>query len=182
MELIRGGGRARRRTWTGLDPTTTLPEPRAGTSDEREPPLRCSRSSPQVIGRRKDRAIMRRQGPAGNDASNSPDTAPPVTVAVPVVWSRFGAPPPRCTCSRSRPSRARSAVSLSRVWTSPLGHSLGQTLPYWAVPGPTPGTNRCHDFGGFAGISSPGRPTNAMLHTREVAGSKPAAPIRKGAI
>jgi hypothetical protein len=32
---------------------------------------------------------------------------------------------------------------------------------------------------GFAGISAPGSPTNAMLHTREDAGSKPAAPIRK---
>jgi hypothetical protein len=34
----------------------------------------------------------------------------------------------------------------------------------------------------FAGISTLGVAANAMLHTREVAGSKPAAPIPKGGI
>jgi hypothetical protein len=38
-----------------------------------------------VVGCRRDPAIMRRREPAGNDVSNSPDNAPPVPVAVPVV-------------------------------------------------------------------------------------------------
>jgi hypothetical protein len=39
-----------------------------------------------VVGRRRDPAIMRRREPAGNDVSNPPDNAPPLTVAVPDVW------------------------------------------------------------------------------------------------
>ena len=35
-----------------------------------------------VIGCRGDPAIMRRREPAGNDVSNPPDNAPPLTVAV----------------------------------------------------------------------------------------------------
>src|SRR5919106_4643540 len=77
----------------------------------------------------------------------------------------------------SWPSRARLALSRCRARISPLGHSLGQTRPYWAVPGPTPGTQRDACSGVFAGISGPEVATNAMLHTREVAGSNPAAPI-----
>src|SRR5688500_2961584 len=38
-----------------------------------------------VVGWRTDPAIMRRREPTGNDVSNSPDNAPPFTVAVPVV-------------------------------------------------------------------------------------------------
>ena len=44
-----------------------------------------------------------------------------------------GAPPPRRTCSRSRPSRARSGPSLSRVWNSPLGQSLDVRLDHRLV-------------------------------------------------
>jgi hypothetical protein len=74
--------------------------------------------------------------------------------------------------------RARSS---SRAWISPLGHSLGQTRPYWAVSGPSPLARDATGYYLFPGTFGPDAATNAMLHTREDAGSKPAAPIRKGA-
>ena len=42
---------------------------------------------------------------------------------------------PRCGRLRSRPSRPRLGTRLSCGRISPLGHSLGQTPPYWAVSG-----------------------------------------------
>jgi hypothetical protein len=107
--------------------------------------------------------------------------APPVAAGVHVLWLRLAEPPPRRRRLRSRPSRARLIAPRSRLWISPLGHSLGQTLPYWAVSGPTPGPHGRNYFTEFAGISPLGSPANAMLHTQEVAGSKPAAPMRNPA-
>jgi len=75
-----------------------------------------------------------------SDASSSGEDTPLVAAAVLILWCRFGEALPLCRPLRSRPRwRVRAAASWCRVRTSPLGHSLGQTLPYWAVPGPTPG-------------------------------------------
>jgi hypothetical protein len=64
------------------------------------------------------------------------------------------------------------------IWIA-VGSFVG---PNQAVSGPTPGTYGLDNLCLFAGISSCGCRTNTMLHTREVAGSKPAAPITRKAV
>jgi hypothetical protein len=133
-----------------------------------------------VIGCRGEPATM-----PGGDASSTRNDTPSAAAVAHVLWARRHreARPPGAPAAGSIVTGTTQRLSMSwRSW--PLGHSLGQTLPYWAVPGPTRSTCGRDELGRFAGISVPGSPTNAMLHTREVAGSKPAAPIvlRQGVV
>jgi hypothetical protein len=83
---------------------------------------------------------------------------------------------------RSRASRTLRARSWSRVWTAPLGHSLGHTGPYEAVSGRTRSTDQHAHLRLFAGSCRSERATNAMLHTREAGASKPPAPIKSSGL
>jgi len=116
----------------------------------------------------------------GSDASSTRDDTPSAAAVEHVLWARRHreARPAGATVAGSTVTGATQRLSMS--WRScPLGHSLGRTLPYWAVSGLTLDTHGRNGMLEFAGISSPGCPANAMLHTREVAGSKPAAPMRE---
>src|SRR5215211_5139278 len=85
-----------------------------------------------------------------------------------VGW-RMSEPGRRRRPMQSWPERWRG-VSMRPAERSPLGHSFGQTWPYWAERGHVWSSPSrafliiCRHFAGCAA-------TNALLHTREVAGS-----------
>jgi hypothetical protein len=88
--------------------------------------IRCRRE-PAIVGRR-------------SDASTTRNDTPSAAAVERVPWA------PRHR--EERPSDVAVAVSIvtgstQRLWMSlwswPLGHSLGRTLPYWAASGSTPG-------------------------------------------
>jgi len=59
----------------------------------------------------------------------------------------------------------------------PLSHSLSQTRPNRASSSPIPSSVNTHGLSRFAGKSRHAGRRGALPHTREVAGSNPAAPI-----
>src|SRR5438034_8962539 len=91
----------------------------------------------RVMGRRGDAAIMRQ----GSAASTTRNDTPSAAAVERVFWARRHreAPPPAAPVAVPIVTGATHRLSMSG-WGSPLGHSLGRTRPYWAVPGPTPGT------------------------------------------
>jgi hypothetical protein len=130
-----------------------------------------------VMGRRRDVAIMRR----GSDASTTRNDSPSAAGVGHVLCARrhWEARPPRRHPSRCRSSPAQRIASRGR-------DGARRWAIRWAKPcriGPYRAERRAPASStilpGFAGISLRGRLTNAMLHTREVAGSKPAAPITR---
>src|SRR4051794_10481161 len=80
----------------------------------------------------------------------------------------------RTLASRQHWRRERRRAS------SPLSHSLSQTRPNGALSSPISTSAITHGLGGFAGKNRSTGLGGALPHTREVAGSDPAAPmIRK---
>jgi hypothetical protein len=85
------------------------------------------------------------------------------------------------SCDHDRPGRrvhARRLARGSRRWAIRWAKP-GRIGPYRAVSGPSPLARDATGYCLFAGTFGPDAATNAMLHTREAAGSKPAAPIQK---
>jgi hypothetical protein len=97
-----------------------------------------------VMGRRGDAAIMRQ----GSAASTTRNDTPSAAAVERVLWARRRreAPPAGAPVAGSIVTGAPQRLSMS-WWSWPLGHSLGQTLPYWAASGPTPGTDGRDDLG-----------------------------------
>jgi hypothetical protein len=174
-------GSDRRRHARGLarSPVGRSANARFGAGDRRGRQDRQARASPRAAGRPRDRAPRGVCDHApGSDASSTRNDTPSAAAVERALWarSRGEAQPPSAPVVVSNVTSATQCLAMS-WWSWPLGHSLGQTLPYWAVPGPAPGVKRRHCLARFAGVSAPWSPTSAMLHTREDAGSKPAAPI-----
>jgi hypothetical protein len=105
---------------------------------------RRARVSPAPAGRPRDRMPRRTcdHGP-GSDASSTGDDTPSATAVERVLWARRHreARPPGARVAGSNVTGATPPLAMS-WWSRPLGHSLGHTPPYWAVPGPMPGTER----------------------------------------
>jgi hypothetical protein len=156
-------------------------EPAAGPEPNRERTPTCGgvrrrvRWSQPCLGRASSRSA----------SSASCATAQPIRVARASWPAPCALPRPQLTSFRFVPAAANAAGTAARTKqrhvashtrVPPLGHSLGQTRPHWPVSGPSARACDAVIYDLFAGIfgSAPSRPLS--LHTREVAGSKPAAP------
>jgi hypothetical protein len=142
---------------------------------------RQDRAPPPAAGRPRDRVPRGTCDDApGSESSSTGNDTPSAAGVERVLWERRHreARPAGAPVAGSIVTGATQAPSMP-WWSWPLGHSLGQTLPYWAASGPSPDATGLARFGRFAGIPMPEAATNASLHTREAGGSKPPAPISK---
>src|SRR5215212_7796344 len=74
------------------------------------------------------------------------------------------------------PTRAPTLVASRHDAPPPLSHCLSQTRPNGAPRSPISQITNARGLAGFAGKNGVCRPTGVSPHTREVAGSNPAAP------
>jgi hypothetical protein len=88
----------------------------------------------------------------------------------------------RATPSSSSHMATSPAWNWSGCWrdrrASPLSHSLSQTRPNGAPSSPISTSSITRGLGGFAGKNRYPERGGALPHTREVAGSNPAAPMK----
>jgi hypothetical protein len=96
-----------------------------------------------VVGCRGNPAMMRRR----SDASSTRNDTPSAAAVEHVLWARRQreARPAGAPVTGSIVTGTAQRLSMS-WWSWPLGHSLGQTLPYWAVSSPTPGNDGRDDL------------------------------------